>query len=65
MWWVHSCLHARSRNICLGEGGGGRETASTEKGLYFLYNVSCGRVRTSIPMETNSTCDFRGGEGVR
>ena len=30
-----------------------------------LYIVSRGNVRTSIPMETYSTCDFRGGERVR
>ena len=45
--------------------GGGGEPASTEKGRYFLYIVSRGKVRTSIPMETYSTCDFRGGERVR
>ena len=45
--------------------GGGGEPASTEKGRYFLYIVSRGMVRTSIPMETYSTCDFRGGERVR
>ena len=30
-----------------------------------FYIVSRGKVRTSIPMETYSTCDFRGGERVR
>ena len=43
----------------------GGEPASTEKGRYFLYIVSRGKVRTSIHMETYSTCDFRGGERVR
>ena len=45
--------------------GEGWEPASTEKGRYFLFIVSRGKVRTSIPMETYSTCDFRGGERVR
>ena len=35
------------------------------RGRYFLYIVSRGKVRTSIPMETYSTCDFRDGERVR
>ena len=47
----------------VGEGVG--EPASSEKGRYFLYIVSRGKVRTSIPMGTYSTCDFRGGEWVR
>ena len=48
-----------------GVGEGFVEPASTEKGRCFLYIVSRGNVRTSIPMETYSTCDFRGGERVR
>ena len=48
-----------------GVGEGFVEPASTEKGWCFLYIVSRGNVRTSIPMETYSTCDFRGGERVR
>ena len=53
----------RDPEIFVWGGGGGGEPASTEKG--FLYIVSRGKVRTSIPMETYSTCDFRGGERVR
>ena len=48
-----------------GVGEGFVEPASTEKGRCFLYIVSRGNVHTSIPMETYSTCDFRGGERVR
>ena len=48
-----------------GMGEGFVEPASTEKGRCVLYIVSRGNVRTSIPMETYSTCDFRGGERVR
>ena len=55
----------RDPEIFVWGGGGGGEPASTEIGWYFLYIVSHGKVRTSIPMETYSTCDFRGGERVR
>ena len=30
-----------------------------------MFSIYRGNVRTSIPMETYSTCDFRGGERVR
>ena len=30
-----------------------------------MFTIYRGNVRTSIPMETYSTCDFRGGERVR
>ena len=55
----------RDPEIFVWGGGGDGEPASTEKGRCFLYIVSRGKVRTSIPMETYSTCDFRGGERVR
>ena len=63
----HSVICMRDPEIFVwgGGGGGGGEPASTEKGRYFLYIVSRGKVRTSIPMETYRTCDFRGGERVR
>ena len=61
----HAVVCMRDPEIFVWGGGGGGEPASTEKGRYFLYIVSRGKVRTSIPMETYSTCDFRGGERVR
>ena len=62
----HAVVCMRDPEIFVWGGGwgGGGEPASTEKGRYFLYIVSRGKVRTSIPMETYSTCDFRGGERV-
>ena len=61
----HAVVCMRDQEIFVWGGGGGGEPASTQKGRYFLYIVSRGKVRTSIPMETYSTCDFRGGERVR
>ena len=61
----HAVVCMRDPEIFVWGGGGCGEPASTEKGLYFLYIVSRGKVRTSVPMETYSTCDFRGGERVR
>ena len=61
----HAVVCMRDPEIFVWGGGGGGEPASTEKGRYFLYIVSRGKVRTSIPIETYSTCDFRGGERVR
>ena len=61
----HAVVCMRDPEIFVWGGGGGGEPASTEKGRYFLYIVYRGKVRTSIPMETYSICDFRGGERVR
>ena len=61
----HAVVCMRDPVIFVWGGGGGGEPASTEKGRYFLYIVSREKVRTSIPMETYSTCVFRGGERVR
>ena len=52
----HAVVCMRDPEIFVRGGGGGGEFASTEEGRYFLYIVSRGKVRTSIPMETYSTC---------
>ena len=61
----HAVVCMRDPEYMSGVGEGFLEPASTEKGRCFLYIVSRGNVRTSIPMEAYSTCDFRGGERVR
>ena len=61
----HAVVCMRDPEISVWVGEGFVEPASTEKGRCFLDIVSRGNVRTSIPMETYSTCDFRGGERVR
>ena len=59
----HAVVCMRDPEIFVWGGGVGGEPASTEKGRYFLYIVSRGKVRTSILWKPTGLVIFEVGRG--